>query len=190
MCFLYDEIKNNEADNESEKKGIFLKESKLIKSISRGKNDKKESIDDYPTEINYKREKIQKPLLVYQNGKASYQRDRKNSLIAIAKANYKCEIEGCKHELFIRAGNKHTYTEPHHLVPMSVQKEFDYSLDIPENIVSLCSSCHNQIHYGEGAKELIKVLFKKRKELLLECGIDIKLVDLLAVYKHLNDDDE
>ncbi len=111
-------------------------------------------------------------------------------MIALTRAGYRCEIEGCQHELFIRANDKHTYTEPHHLVPMSVQREFKYSLDIPENIVSLCSSCHNQIHYGKEADKLLEELYKKRKNLLIKCGILINFSQLKTIYKLHKDDDE
>ena len=71
--------------------------------------------------------------------------------------------------------------EAHHLIPMS-QYEFFPNLDIPENIVCLCSNCHNEIHYGEKANDMIKKLFAKRQMHLKEMGIEIKIEDLLKMY--------
>ena len=73
--------------------------------------------------------------------------------------------------------------EAHHLIPMSKQNLFEYSIDIEENIVSLCSHCHNEIHYGENAKELIKKLYYKRKDLLQKKNVHISLEELLSYYE-------
>jgi Zn-finger protein len=56
-------------------------------------------------------------------------------------------------------------------------------LDVEENIVSLCSTCHNHIHYGEGAEELLKKLYKTRKKALASVGIVITEEELLSYYK-------
>ncbi len=34
------------------------------------------------------------------------------------------------------------------MIPISKYKDYNYSLDVMENIVSLCSHCHNLLHYG------------------------------------------
>ena len=67
---------------------------------------------------------------------------------------------------------------------MAYQDDFEYSLDVEENIVSLCSNCHNEIHYGENAKELIERLYFERKELLYNKGIGVTLEQLLSYYKY------
>ena len=56
------------------------------------------------------------------------------------------------------------------------------SLDREENIVSLCSNCHNEIHYGRDAMVLIEKLYSDRKELLESIGITITLGELLEMY--------
>lgn len=56
------------------------------------------------------------------------------------------------------------------------------SLDIEENIVSLCSNCHNQIHYGEGAGKIIEDLYEQRKEELEKVGLKIEKEVLLSLY--------
>ena len=84
--------------------------------------------------------------------------------------------------VFIRKKSNKKYTEPHHLVPMAFSDEFEVSLDREENIVSLCSNCHNQIHYGIDADVLIKKLYNERKEALESVGIKITLEHLLSRY--------
>lgn len=58
-----------------------------------------------------------------------------------------------------------------------------YSLDVEANIVSLCSNCHNKIHYGQNAAELVTKLYELRKSELEKCNINISLDELLELYK-------
>lgn len=90
------------------------------------------------------------------------------------------------HPSFIRKSNSKPYTEAHHLIPLNAQgldKFKIVNLDCEANIVSLCSQCHNQLHYGINIKEIISKLYTERKELLLKCGIDITLDELLNFYE-------
>lgn len=52
---------------------------------------------------------------------------------------------------------------------MAFSEQFNVSLDVEENIVSLCSNSHNQIHYGADADKLIEKLYEERKDALAEC---------------------
>ena len=63
-------------------------------------------------------------------------------------AGFTCEIDP-RHPIFIRKHSDKPYTEPHHLIPLAMQDQFDVSLDVEENIISICSNCHNEIHYGK-----------------------------------------
>lgn len=69
---------------------------------------------------------------------------------------------------------------------MAFSDEFEVSLDVEENIVSLCSNCHNQIHYGKDADKLIAKLYEERKDILKKVGIVISLDRLLAMYGYSN----
>ena len=82
-----------------------------------------------------------------ENKSKTYIRDPKVGRYALNLADYKCEVES-NHKTFICKGSKKPYLESHHLVPISYQENFDVSLDVPANIVALCSNCHNEIHYG------------------------------------------
>lgn len=147
----------------------------LINDVNLMLDDKKESLEKYQPEP---KEKAQ---VVVKNRIRSYPRDRKIAIRALKRANFKCEINE-NHPSFIRKNSNTNYTEPHHLVPMAYQDEFKNSLDVQANIVSLCSNCHNQAHYGENAKEIIKELFNLRKKELNKAGITITYDELFKMY--------
>ena len=115
------------------------------------------------------------------NGRIVYPRNRQTAVNALAHAGYVCEIDA-KHPTFIRKHSGKPYTEPHHLIPMAQQDRFPVSLDVEENIVSLCSNCHKHIHYGKGADELLKKLYEKRKEALRSVGIEVTEEELISFY--------
>lgn len=116
------------------------------------------------------------------SGHKVYPRDRQTAINALSHADYRCEINSI-HPTFLRRNSSKPYTEPHHLIPMAFSDEFDVSLDVEENIVSLCSNCHNHIHYGQGASELLTKLYHERKEALKCVGIDVSLEELLSFYE-------
>ena len=111
-----------------------------------------------------------------------YQRDRKTSENALQMAQYLCEVNN-KHFVFRRKNGITNYTEPHHLVPLYAKKDFpDVDLDREQNIISLCSNCHNQLHYGANIGGLLRSLYEKRKELLESIGIIVSFEQLLKYY--------
>lgn len=113
-------------------------------------------------------------------------RDPKVAADALARADYKCEVD-INDRIFLRKSGI-GYTEPHHLIPISKFHDFDYencSLDIMENIVSLCSHCHNLLHYGrnEDKAPVLKQLYEDRKATLAKVGLDITFDELREYYK-------
>lgn len=129
----------------------------------------------------YSDEIKERPEEVYVNGTKVFKRDRKTAQNALAIAHHLCEID-TEHKTFIRRADGLSYTEPHHLIPMAYQDKYSQSIDIEENIVSLCSNCHNEIHYGQNAKDLITILYNQRKDLLKNKCINISLKKLLSYY--------
>lgn len=127
-----------------------------------------------------------KPKELYKEqgfSKAENIRDIQVSSNALALANYQCECSP-KHELFLRKDGKHNYTEGHHLIPLEFQDKFDVNLDVEANVVSLCSNCHNHLHYGIKPEEILsKLLTKERQERLKKCGINITFEELVELYK-------
>lgn len=93
---------------------------------------------------------------------------------AIVDANYLCEAD-INHETFIRKAKDKPYSEAHHLIPLKFQKYFEYPLDVPANIISLCSNCHNNIQYGVDIKLLVEKLYLMRREKLRKYKIDCAL---------------
>lgn len=121
--------------------------------------------------------------IISNKGIKVYPRDIKVAANALILANYKCEIEN-NHITFIRKSNSMNYTEAHHLIPISKQEEFKYSLDIEANIVSLCSNCQNCLHYGSDKERIIllKKLFQSRIDRLNKVGLNITFDKLKYYY--------
>lgn len=114
---------------------------------------------------------VNKPEEKNAKGSTSYKRDPNVSKEALRRAGYKCEINPSHTTFIVKAG--HQFVEAHHLIPMAAQDDFEYSLDVPENVVALCPNCHRKIHHGilEDKLTLFKSLFKMRKEILNNRGI-------------------
>lgn len=119
-----------------------------------------------------------------QRSFSAFSRDIRVAKEALRRAHYKCECDQ-NHPTFKRKTSPDIeYTEPHHLIPMAAQDSFDKSIDIVENIVSLCSNCHNLVHYGLDEKviPILEKLLNERKEALKKQGIEIELDQLLEFY--------
>lgn len=112
-----------------------------------------------------------------------YPRSKKVAYNSLKKANYLCEVDS-SHKVFIRKNSNTNYTEPHHLIPLSAQNDFpETNLDREQNIVSLCSHCHNLLHYGSDIDSVLEPLFTQRKELLKKIGISITYETLKSYYQ-------
>lgn len=111
-------------------------------------------------------------------------RSQINKLQAIYYAGFLCEISP-SHQWFSSKITNQNYVEGHHLIPLAYQEEFEYSLDIPANIVSLCPLCHKKIHHAEFEEKrpLIETIFKERVQRLEKCNLDISLNRLLELYR-------
>ena len=129
----------------------------------------------------HKGEKKPAPNPIEIEGKKYYKHSLSVSQNALSYAEFKCEIDP-SHSTFLRRATGQPYTEAHHLVPLAKQESFAVSLDVEENVVSLCSNCHNQIHYGKGAEQLISILFEKRRDELNKVGIEITEEQLIDMY--------
>ena len=99
----------------------------------------------------------------------------------LKKANHKCEVDS-EHEVFLRRNVDVGYTESHHLVPMAYSDIFDVSLDVEENMVSLCSHCHNLLHYGKDFERVLEKLYYERVNHLNKVGIYISFDQLREMY--------
>ena len=118
-----------------------------------------------------------------KTGREIPKRDPKRAADALEHADYLCEYDSSD-RTFLRKNGKN-YTEPHHLIPISKYRDFDYSVDVMENIVSLCSHCHNLLHYGrfEDKVPVLTKLYNDRIAALRKCGLDLTLEQLMSYYR-------
>lgn len=174
--WLYDEFEKHITKEEIEKNNDL--DNKLNEKIKKSHQEVNLEYETHP--VDKLTPKIDKnKMLKY------YPRNPLMAQIALHNANCLCEYD-TSHYCFVRRRDNTRYTEVHHLIPLCFYDEFDKSLDVPENIVSLCSNCHNEIHYGKDSEKLIIKLYNERKELLKKAGIEISLEDLLEKYKQIN----
>jgi len=154
----YDQIEKNEIDN-------------LVGSSG-----------DKKPEWNNKKTK-QETITSLTTGREKPKRDTQVAVDALAHAEYVCEFDET-HRTFIRKNGK-PYTEPHHLIPISKYRDFEYGVDRMQNIVSLCSHCHNLLHYGrlEDKLPVLKKLYDARKDALRDIGLDLTFEQLMNYYK-------
>ncbi|MBE7019643.1 MAG: HNH endonuclease [Ruminococcaceae bacterium] len=112
-----------------------------------------------------------------------YHRSKIVSRNALIKAGCLCEVDNT-HPVFKRKNSNMNYTEPHHIIPVYAFADFpDVDLDREQNVVSLCSHCHNLLHYGSEIDYVLKPLYEQRKELLKLIGLEITYEDLKKYYK-------
>lgn len=188
MIAIYEEVYGNIKDKSlvelynyimAKYEGFILSDDELIEEIEKkSKEDKLNNKIEYEAKPKSKREAIKD-----MGGNYKYPRESKVARNALAIADYKCEID-TTHFTFKRRTDENDYTEPHHLIPLSEYGRFDYSLDVEENIISLCSTCHNCLHYGtdEERIKLLKVLYDRRIDMLRKVGLDISFEELKKYY--------
>lgn len=154
-------------------------ERESVNKILASEKTNKEEIIEFKGE-----KKLKKDSVIDNKGKKVYPRDTKVAANAIEIAGYKCEVDE-NHPSFIRRSNEKSYTESHHLIPLNCQDDFEFSLDVEENVFSVCSNCHNCIHYGADEERvvLLKKLYDERKGHLDKVGLSISFDDLKKYYK-------
>lgn len=109
----------------------------------------------------------------------------RNQLIVeqvIESADYCCE-NNTKHETFIAQSTGKRYMEGHHLIPMKYQTEFNFSIDVYANIISLCPNCHKLLHYGIMKEKIytLEKIYNERAGRLRKSGIDISQSDFIKL---------
>lgn len=99
------------------------------------------------------------------NNRKIWSRNPRYASDAVVNADYLCEFAS-QHNHFVSKFSQRNYVEAHHLIPMKFQEQFDCSLDIYANIVSLCMVCHKKLHYGmfEDKKSILDKFFQERQE--------------------------
>jgi 5-methylcytosine-specific restriction protein A len=131
-----------------------------------------------------KKGKISKKKKVNGSISSTWWRDPDMAYTAIHNAGFQCENIP-SHKTFKSAITSQQFVEAHHLIPMEFQDEHDASIDVPENIISLCPNCHRAFHNSvdETKIELVKKFFNIRKFSLIEREVHITEEKLLEYYK-------
>jgi predicted HNH restriction endonuclease len=112
-----------------------------------------------------------------------YVSNPRRSRSALEIAGFQCELNK-SHTTFINKKSKKQYMEAHHLIPMGKQGDFEFDIDVPENIMSLCPNCHKEIHLSEdiSKRDILIEAYESKKNQLPERGIDIDLTCLFEIY--------
>lgn len=133
------------------------------------------------------------PLKLPGAGAGGFRRDAKVAARAIKSAKHMCSFDSAAnaHSYFQSNRTKKNYVEAHHLIPFSQQAGFPHSLDVEENVVALCPSCHKLLHHGVAAakRHLLEGLLKSREAGLQSRGIVVNAGALVAMYGDLQNDD-
>ena len=110
---------------------------------------------------------------------------------ALEKAGFKCELNP-DHHTFINKKSGNPYMQAHHLIPMSKQGVFEFDIDVPENILCLCPTCHRKMHHAQDTdkKEILAKTFKDRKNDVEKRGIVLDINMLLGMYSIESSKDE
>lgn len=113
-----------------------------------------------------------------------HQRKIREATTALAAAGFVCEANQ-SHETFVTAASGNAYVEGHHLIPLSYQDRFEYSIDVKENIVALCPNCHRLLHHGtyEDKMGILLRLWDNRRNNLYSKNIGIDSDTLLSYYQ-------
>lgn len=109
-------------------------------------------------------------------------RNKAKGDFVLKQQDYKCQVNP-SHESFLTPAEM-PYMEKHHLISMKYYEEYEKDLDDINNIVSLCPTCHKQIHLGkkEGVGQILEILYAKQKEALESAGFTISLENLKRKY--------
>lgn len=151
----------------------FLREDEFAESINDQESNNTFDIKEAKPEKKAKR--------VHHNSKDVFVRNKDKENACKENVKYTCENDP-KHVSFTSRTNNHPYVEAHHLIPMSAQDDFEYSLDVPANIVVLCPNCHRLLHYGNDIKPILKKLYDDRILSLSKSGLNITFEQLLFYY--------
>lgn len=167
--------KNQGLIEEKEEEEFLYTDSIKSREIEETLSDAKIKNEDFPVE--------RKPAVIDDKGSKRYLRNPYIARMALEYANYQCEFDS-SHKTFYSKVTSCQYLEAHHIIPVSFNDEFPYSLDVLANVVALCPLCHRQVHMAmDKEKEVIlKKLYEKRKKRLERGGIYITYERLLKIY--------
>jgi len=109
-----------------------------------------------------------------------YRRDRSIAVERMALSGFMCDIDN-EHQLFTSRFSKKPYIEVHHLVPLSLQRDFIRPLDTIHNLFCLCPYCHRAVHNADEpvARKILEHLASKSSVLN---DFSLTVPDLFGLY--------
>jgi len=127
--------------------------------------------------------KIPRPKPKKYGGTEKYSTNPRRAKNSLDKANFECELNPY-HTTFINKKSNKPYMEAHHLIPMSKQGLFEFDIDVPENILCLCPTCHRKMHFAQDddKKKILSEAYKNRMSALQVRGIVLDVNMLFSMY--------
>ena len=171
-------------------------------TISEPKGLKPKELDQfafYNLKSKYKINSLRRQIYLYQEHQNLLDELEKTSTTSFKKIEtevfgLKCEFSDDKNEIFKKTGhptfkreNGLAYYEFHHFIHRSQNNIEDKQtvnfIENKDNIIPLCSICHNRIHYGsiKEKKYMIDTIYQNRKEIIKE-KTNITLEELYNMY--------
>lgn len=104
------------------------------------------------------------------------------------RAGYRCELESlshCNRFYFTSKKSKRNFLVAHHFVPREFSNEFEKSIEVIENYISLCPRCHAMIHSAEDRERrpLIHFIYSQRHQKLKDKGLGVSLEEIEKFYR-------
>lgn len=118
-------------------------------------------------------DKASKPVSSSERTAHVWNRDRIKVLQIARGCGFTCQIDKFHQTFMTEAGR--LYVEGHHIIPLSLQSDFECSLDCHANIIVLCPTCHRFFHYAakRDRDEALRRLYDERGERLANSGISL-----------------
>ena len=111
--------------------------------------------------------------------------------MAKERSNYHCileESENCSGHYFTSKKENQNYVEVHHFIPREFFSEFEHTIEVLDNYVTLCPCCHRKIHHASDRerRSMILTIYNKRKNLLEADGIIIPNAKKVMEFYHFD----
>lgn len=128
---------------------------------------------------------IKAPLILKERTAAA--RDRIIVYQVFKATDFHCEINS-EHDSFISEKYHKMYVEGHHIIPISMQSEFDKSIDVYANLMALCPICHRQLHYGlpSDKKRILTNIYEQRADRYKDSGFSFGEKEFLEIVEEGN----
>ena len=99
----------------------------------------------------------------------------------LQSSGYKCELFP-DHPTFVSRFDNNPYLEAHHVIPISLQPQFELKLDVGDNIAILNPWSHRLLHHGRfnDIKPHLISMATRRSKLFDALGIGV--ADVLNIY--------